>query len=202
MYASSHALLQEPTAVVQHLPTRAQIVRDLLECAATPIARADPLRPLWASLIAGRQLGQGVLDATLGLSPALFDTLRQDYFPGAGLALLSGAGEDIVEFDDLRLLLQEYRAGVSESEGWIASTVAYSCCGRDHLWQDLGLANRTELSLLMQTAFPGLAALNTGDMKWKKFIYRHYCSREGIYVCPAPSCGACGDYSKCFAKEE
>jgi nitrogen fixation protein NifQ len=41
-----------------------------------------------------------------------------------------------------------------------------------------------------------------GDMKWKKFIYRHYCTREGIYVCPAPSCGECSDYSKCFAKEE
>jgi nitrogen fixation protein NifQ len=66
----------------------------------------------------------------------------------------------------------------------------------------LGLANRGELSLLMNTAFPTLAALNVGDMKWKKFIYRHCCTREGIYVCPAPSCGGCSDYSKCFAKEE
>jgi nitrogen fixation protein NifQ len=54
----------------------------------------------------------------------------------------------------------------------------------------------------MNTAFPRLAALNVGDMKWKKFIYRFYCSREGIYVCPAPSCGECSDYSQCFAKEE
>jgi nitrogen fixation protein NifQ len=99
-------------------------------------------------------------------------------------------------------LLIEYRAGLSDSELWLARIVAYSCCGRNHLWQDLGLANRGELSLLMNTAFPGLAALNVGDMKWKKFIYRHYCTREGIYVCPAPSCGECSDYSKCFAKEE
>ena len=70
------------------------------------------------------------------------------------------------------------------------------------LWQDLGLADRGELSVLMGEAFPGLAALNTGDMKWKKFIYRHYCSRDGIYVCPAPSCGECADYARCFAPED
>jgi nitrogen fixation protein NifQ len=54
----------------------------------------------------------------------------------------------------------------------------------------------------METGFPALAALNTGDMKWKKFIYRQYCARDGIYVCPAPSCGVCIDYAKCFAPEE
>ena len=42
---------------------------------------------------------------------------------------------------------------------------------------------------------------NTGDMKWKKFLYRQFCSREGIYVCPAPSCGVCKDYAKCFGPE-
>ncbi|MEW5780935.1 MAG: nitrogen fixation protein NifQ [Pseudomonadota bacterium] len=29
-----------------------------------------------------------------------------------------------------------------------------------------------------------------------------YCQRDGIYVCPAPSCGACADYAQCFAPEE
>lgn len=184
------------------LPSRALIVRDLLDRPATEPALSDPLRPVWASLIAGRLLGQGVLNSTLGMPHAVFEALLRDYFPGATPPLCSGPGEDIVEFEDLLQLLQAHRAGNCESEIGMAHTVAYSCCGRDHLWQDLGLANRTELSLLMQTAFPELAAQNTGDMKWKKFIYRFYCSREGIYVCPAPSCGECGDYSKCFAKEE
>jgi nitrogen fixation protein NifQ len=76
--------------------------------------------------------------------------------------------------------------------------VATSCCRRNHLWQGLGLANRGELSTLMTVAFPTLAALNVGDMKWKKFIYRNYCSREGVYVRPAPSCGECADHAKCF----
>jgi nitrogen fixation protein NifQ len=159
------------------------------------------LRPVFASLLAGRSLNQGVLTATLGLPESVFQLLWTDYFPGAPLNLANGAGEVIAELEDLLNLLLEYRAGLRESEFWLAHIVAYSCCGRNHLWQDLGLANRDELSFLMNTAFPALAALNTGDMKWKKFIYRHYCAKEGIYVCPAPSCGQCADHAKCFSSE-
>jgi nitrogen fixation protein NifQ len=38
-------------------------------------------------------------------------------------------------------------------------------------------------------------------MKWKKFIYRFYCTRDSIYICPAPSCRECTDYAHCFAPE-
>lgn len=84
----------------------------------------------------------------------------------------------------------------------MAAIVASACAGRDHLWQDLALADRGELSHLMQVNFPALAAANCGDMKWKKFLYRQLCTREGIYVCPAPSCGECADYRRCFGPEE
>ncbi|WP_342619227.1 nitrogen fixation protein NifQ [Rhodoferax sp. GW822-FHT02A01] len=181
--------------------------RELLqaELLARPVgaaAQADPLRSVLVSMVVGRSLNLGVLSATLGLPLATFQTLWQDYFDGDTLWLEDGPGEAIVEQEDLQNLLLEYRAHRIESEVWLAQIVAYGCSGRDHLWQDLGLANRGELSLLMTTAFPALAALNTGDMKWKKFLYRHYCSREGIYVCPAPSCGECADHAKCFGKEE
>jgi len=49
--------------------------------------------------------------------------------------------------------------------------------------------------------FPALAQAMDGDMKWKKFIYRQLCAREGIYVCPAPSCQACHDRPACFGPE-
>ena len=180
---------------------RALLQTELLGRPAPAQAVSDPLRPLLASLLAGRSLNQGVLPATLGLTEPVFQNLWHDYFPGARLNLQHGPGEDIAELDDLLHLLLDYRAGVRESEVWLAHSVAYSCCGRNHLWQDLGLADRGELSTLMAVAFPALAALNVGDMKWKKFIYRHYCAREGIYVCPAPSCGECADHAKCFAPE-
>jgi nitrogen fixation protein NifQ len=181
---------------------RQQVQAELLGRAVSADVQADPLRPVLASLLSGRALNQGVLSATLGLLPDDFETLWQRYFPGDALALHNGPGEVIVELDDLLQLFITYRAGQRDSELWLARSVAYACCGRNHLWQDLGLANRGELSGLMTCAFPSLAALNVGDMKWKKFIYRHYCAREGIYVCPAPSCGECSDYSQCFAKEE
>jgi nitrogen fixation protein NifQ len=175
---------------------------ELMGRPATARAATDPLRPILASLLAGRSLNQGVLSATLGLTEAAFFMLWHRYFSGAHLSLQNGPGEEIAELEDILHLLLDYRAGLRESEVWLAHIVAYSCCGRNHLWQDLGLANRDELSTLMQVAFPSLAALNVDDMKWKKFIYRHYCSKEGIYVCPAPSCGECADHHKCFSPEE
>lgn len=180
---------------------RVLLLTELLGRPAQIHAVNDPLRPILASLLVGRSLNQGVLTATLGLPEQGFQTLWNSYFPGEPLNLQDGPGEDIVELEDLLHLLLEYRAGVHESEVWLAHIVAYSCCGRNHLWQDLGLAHRGELSTLMTVAFPALAALNVGDMKWKKFIYRHYCSREGIYVCPAPSCSECADHTKCFSPE-
>jgi len=180
---------------------RSLLMTTLLNRPAAAHAMADPLRPVLASLLAGRSLHQGVLTATLGLPERSFQAIWHDYFPGEHLSLRNGPGEDIAELEDLLHLLLEYRAGLRESEVWLAHSVAYGCCGRNHLWQDLGLADRNELSVLMTTAFPALAALNVGDMKWKKFIYRHYCSREGIYVCPAPSCGECADHAQCFAPE-
>lgn len=181
---------------------RLALAADLLARPVPSTVAADPLRPVLASLLAGRSLGEGVLDATLGLSAADWAELWRGHFPGQRLALPARSLEEIPEHDDLVGLLLAYRAGRSPAEAWLAVVVARACTGRDHLWQDLGLANRGELSVLMTEAFPGLASLNTGDMKWKKFIYRHYCARDGIYVCPAPSCGECTDYARCFAPED
>lgn len=185
------------------MPTeRAAHLAALLACPATPDARADPLRPVLASLLVGRALGEGVLPATLGLTQPAFAHLVDSYFPGLDIALADGSQQTLEELADLTTLLLTHRAGLRESELWLARIVAWGCAGRDHLWQDLGLAHRGELSTLMQTAFPGLAALNVTDMKWKKFIYRQYCSTEGIYVCPAPSCSVCADFAKCHGPED
>jgi len=182
-------------------PIRAAYLTELLQRPANEPAASDPLRPILASLLAGRACGEGVLPAKLGLPEQDFAQLVQDYFPGQPLALQSGGVLESLELSDIIHLLLANRAGQQPSEVWLAHILAWGCAGRHHLWHDLGLANRGELSLLMNTAFPALAALNTTDMKWKKFIYRHYCSTEGIYLCPAPSCGECADYAKCHSPE-
>ena len=74
--------------------------------------------------------------------------------------------------------------------------------GDNHLWQDMGLSSRAALSELMNAWFPTLAAKNTGDMKWKKFFYKQLCERADIFICKAPTCGACIDYDKCFGPED
>jgi len=91
---------------------------------------------------------------------------------------------------------------VSPSELWTARIVAVGCLGSDHLWQDLGLWSRAELSALMERNFPTLAAKNVHNMKWKKFLYKQLCIAEGVYVCRAPSCEVCADYDACFGPED
>lgn len=109
--------------------------------------------------------------------------------------------DSLDEFDDLLALLLEHRSHRDELSDWLAHAVATAAMADNHLWQDLGLPSRRELSQLMQTHFAGLAERNAGDMKWKKFLYRQLCERAGLTICRSPSCGVCSDYRQCFGPE-
>lgn len=106
------------------------------------------------------------------------------------------------ELADVRNLLLESRANDGKRVEWMADVVARTGLFPNHLWQDLGLPDRTWLSALLNRNFPALAAANTGDMKWKKFIYKALCDRSGLSLCKAPSCAVCSDKPKCFGPEE
>ena len=109
----------------------------------------------------------------------------------------------MLERDDLVRHLQARAAHPERAEtGWITSILVAGCLGEDHLWQDLGLWSRQELSALIAYNFPPLASANHRDMKWKKFLYKQLCEEEGIYVCRAPSCDVCVDYPRCFGSED
>lgn len=183
------------------LPYRATLLAELLATPAAAGFAGDPNRSLLASMIAGQVSGHGCLPSHLGLGQGAYEDLLADYFPFFESIAQNEQSEAIPEWEDLQKLLLDHRAGEHDSELWMANILATACAGHDHLWQDLGLFNRDELSLLMRLNFPELARANSGDMKWKKFLYRQFCSREGIYVCPAPSCGECKDYAKCFGPE-
>lgn len=142
-----------------------------------------------------------------GLDAEEFRALLDRYFPGAPAAYLTaafGTGRRVEtdEFDDLVRLLLEYRADDGQDSRWLAYAIAACCLGDDHLWQDLGLPHRQALSELMARWFPGLAARNTGGMRWKKFLYKQLCERDGAFVCRSPSCAVCVEYSNCFGPEE
>lgn len=109
------------------------------------------------------------------------------------------------EIDDLMSLLLDHRdpvAGAPESAHAIAWALACACLGDNHLWQDLRLPSRNELSALIGHWFPALAARNTQHMKWKKFFYKQLCLREDLLICKAPTCEVCTDYGVCFGPEE
>ncbi|MBU2847914.1 nitrogen fixation protein NifQ [Acidithiobacillus ferriphilus] len=106
------------------------------------------------------------------------------------------------ETGDLVKLLLDHCAGVNQSTEWVAAILAAGCLGDDHLWQDLGLTNREDLSDIIKHHFPRLYFKNAGNMKWKKFFYKQLCDQAEVRLCQAPSCNVCNDYAQCFGPED
>ena len=108
------------------------------------------------------------------------------------------------EVTDLVALLLAHAAsdaGTADELEQMALTVAVASLGDNHLWQDLQLGSRAELSALMHHWFPALVAKNVGDMKWKKFLYRELCKQADVLICKSPSCAVCTDQPVCFGPE-
>jgi nitrogen fixation protein NifQ len=161
---------------------------------------------LFQRLVAMAAAGREPLTVALGLGRDALVRLLRRYLPDR-LGLLvtlsadAGRGADALEEPDLRACLLECRAGRGEEEEWLAAIVARRSLKPNHLWQDLGLADRGELTWLFRRHFPELVVRNRFDMKWKKFFYRTLCEREGVPICKAPNCEVCGDAVLCFAPE-
>jgi nitrogen fixation protein NifQ len=165
--------------------------------------RGEPVEVHLAQIIASWSLGQGAMPDWLGLDEMAFRLMMARHFPGADIEQVVRHGRPLAfdrhdEREELHSLLLEHRTGTSSSEAWMAGIVTVGCLGSDHLWQDLGLWSRADLSQLMLDNFAPLALRNDKNMKWKRFLYKQLCESEGIYVCRSPSCEVCVDYSKCF----
>ena len=161
----------------------------------------------FAAMALNARLGKSALGGWMGLSAPQFSKLMRRHFPGARIPLgvrsnLERPKARSLESDELRHLLVSHRAGKDISELYVADIICTACLGSNHLWEDLGLFNRKELTALMERNFPSLAARNVKNMKWKKFLYKQLCIMEGIYVCRAPSCEQCTDYNVCFGPED
>jgi len=137
-----------------------------------------------------------------GLSNARFQKLLNEYFGDLDLSNGDGsAPSGDSEFNDLVKLLLDFRAVPSEELAWLSYAIATAALGENHLWQDMGLADRQMLTELMRENFPVLFARNSGNMKWKKFFYRQLCERAEVPICKSPHCADCSDYRVCFAPE-
>jgi nitrogen fixation protein NifQ len=147
-----------------------------------------------------------------GLPEIAFQGLMQNFFPGLHLQNCPAnqnqrVSEDVNgdefddEYDELVALLMQYRRHQTLASEWLCHAISSACLHDNHLWQDMGLPNRSILTQLMQANFPALAAKNTADMKWKKFFYRQLCEQAQVDVCKSPNCADCCDYSLCFETE-
>lgn len=143
--------------------------------------------------------------ACVGLEATTLTSLVSETFPHARevFARLE-TDEPLVRAEDetcLRDLLVRCATAGSAFQERLASVVARRAQRPNHLWQDLGLRNRRELSWLMGRHFEWLASRNAHDMKWKKFLYRTICWDGSFPVCTAPSCAECTDFEGCFGDE-
>lgn len=164
-------------------------------------------RHLFACILAkGWSQAPRPLPDAVGLPVAELDALREAYFPDAHW-LVAGqpveCGSDAIEEADFRTLLiaNATQPGAREAR-WLAAMVVRRSMEPDHLWQDLGLTSRADLSGLLHRHFQPLASRNIRDMKWKKFFYREMCAAEGMSVCKSPVCDSCADFAICFGPED
>lgn len=155
--------------------------------------------------VAFEEATRGVADAAeaTGLAASELALLLATRFPAFDR---SGLGdEEIVpaleiEEEMLRDLLLEH--GATDLAPLFARLIARRALRPDHLWQDLGLWERAELTRLLARHFPTLHAGNAANMRWKKYFYRRLCEAEGFSLCSAPSCAQCADFAECFGAED
>lgn len=141
----------------------------------------------------------------LGLSREEIKALLAERFPGmtAPLCLDFAAEPEIADEEALLIdLLRAAQASQDRKRSWLTSIVARRAMQDDHLWQDLGLANRGELNRLLARHYPALHAGNVRNMRWKKYFYRRICESEGFVLCSAPHCSVCVDFDGCFGDED
>ncbi len=143
------------------------------------------------------------LTEAVGLQPDELKAVLYQYFPHVDDPFLSLPMAPIVRAADEMCLLDLLRqaATTALAVNFLAPMVARRAQQPDHLWQDLGLRARTELSALMLRHFHVLAVRNGKDMKWKKYLYRTICGDAGYTLCTAPSCAECADFDICFGDE-
>lgn len=189
-------------AALQRIDNREHLYWQLL---ANTLANNN--REWLACMLASWATGNSALPDYLGLPCAVFQQLLHTYFPQSEHSNFAPLGKTadfsrMLEHDDLQQLLIGHARDDNQETQAIATVIVAGCLGSNHLWQDLGLWNRAQLTELLRYNFPELAARNNHDMKWKKFLYKQLCEAEGLYICRAPSCGMCIDYMKCYGSEE
>ena len=162
-------------------------------------------RHVLASILAVAAMENGSVAERAGLAAADLASLMAQWFPAAcAMGVAWDARDTLVEDDEIAMvrdLLLAQRSSEGHAGRWLAAMIARRSMEPNHLWEDLGLRDRTELSRLLARHFAPLAARNTKNMRWKRFFYRMLCEDDGLVMCSTPVCANCNDFNLCFGDE-
>jgi nitrogen fixation protein NifQ len=164
-------------------------------------------RHVLASILAAAMTETGSVAERSGLDANDLAMLVVKVFPHISVlftvlvAAAPGADVEDEEAVMVRDLLDAHRSSSGDVGHWLAAMVARRAMEPNHLWEDLGLRNRSELSRLLNRHFAPLALGNTKNMRWKRYFYRKLCEDDGVVMCSTPVCAQCGDFAECFGDE-
>jgi nitrogen fixation protein NifQ len=202
-------------AVLTPTPTLADVPPSAQRFARALLHHAPPGHPdagFFATVI-GTSLAHQDL-ARSGLCPDELQQMLDHLFPGAlasddarlailreqaAVYALRGRGDPQPGFTLLlRVLLDAYRAPEHETTPWVTGVLVHACLRPDHLWRDLGLSGREDVTFLLARHYPGLVIRNVRNLRWKKFLAYSACEHAGLPPSAAPGCPACEDYGVCY----
>ena len=182
--------------------------RMLTGCHPADADIADDLgfdRHVLASILSVAAMENGSVAERAGLAADDLASLMTHWFPVAcGMGVAWRGGDEVAEDDEIAMvrdLLLAQRSSEGDIGRLLAAMIARRAMEPNHLWEDLGLRDRSELTRLLARHFGPLAARNTGNMRWKRFFYRALCESDGFVMCTTPVCTDCGDFELCFGDE-
>ncbi|MFZ2158578.1 MAG: nitrogen fixation protein NifQ [Bradyrhizobium sp.] len=158
-----------------------------------------------ASILAVAAMEDGAVAERAGLAAADLASLLARWFPAACGTGVAWYAQDADAEDDeiamVRDLLLAHRSSEGDTGRWLAAMIARRSMEPNHLWEDLGLRDRSELGRLLSRHFSPIASRNTQNMRWKRFFYRALCESDGFVMCTTPVCTECRDFDLCFGDE-
>jgi len=147
-----------------------------------------------------RNRGLGPMTERLGLSGEELALLQGRWLPFFEMPDTElGTPEISPEQDTITRLILWRGGSLSADSQCLARIIARRAQEPRHLWEDMGLPSRAALSGLIARHLPGLAAANSRNMRWKKFLYRQICAEQDFGLCLSPTCEECEEYDDCFA---
>lgn len=162
-------------------------------------------RHVLASILAVSAMETGSVAERAGLATSELTQLVAQWFPAAAGRLaawsLPTGSVDDEEIAMVRDLLLAQRSSEGDAGRWLAAMIARRSMEPNHLWEDLGLRDRSELTRLLVRHFGPIATRNTRNMRWKRFFYRMLCEDDGFVMCTTPVCTQCKDFALCFGEE-